>query len=176
LPRQISSANTNSPKIPQRSIMKPLGNCLSRGMVVVRMGHHLSVSGAPVGMCNHPSEAFKGRQIGAGGVGLLPTAPAMPMPAAPVVAAPPNLLAAASLIATPLAGIAVAAETPSSPNAADVTAAKAIFLSVICTLLVRQPNSHGIGCGNVTVAAVRGKANCGQVLSLDPVPLPTSVR
>jgi hypothetical protein len=45
-------------------------------------------------------------------------------------------------------GIAVARETPNSPNAADVTAAKAIFLNVICILLVRQPNSHG-GCGCV---------------------------
>jgi hypothetical protein len=37
-PQQISSANANSPQIPQRSIVKPHGNCLSSGMVVVRMG------------------------------------------------------------------------------------------------------------------------------------------
>jgi hypothetical protein len=36
-PRQISSANANSPQSPQRWIVKPHGNCLSGGIVVVRM-------------------------------------------------------------------------------------------------------------------------------------------
>jgi hypothetical protein len=37
-PRQISSANANSSQIPHRWIVKPHGNCLSSGMVVVRIG------------------------------------------------------------------------------------------------------------------------------------------
>jgi hypothetical protein len=38
-PRQISSANANSSQIPHRWIVKPHGNCLSGGIVVVRTGH-----------------------------------------------------------------------------------------------------------------------------------------
>jgi hypothetical protein len=64
-----------------------------------------------------------------------------------------------------LAGIAGAPETLYSPTAPAVTAAKPIFLSVICTLLFARCSLLTRTAANVTVAAGRAWSQRGVPMS-----------